>query len=108
MDMFEAERTNMLSFGITLEVSRRLVPNIFREGLDWKHWCNGLSEDEISRVRTNRNSLEYCVRVTSEKLVARGYQYDNLWVIYDRLMTLLARLNGSLSADYVPDIPEGW
>ena len=69
MDMFETERTNMLSFGTNLDVLRRLVQNIFREGLDWKHWCNGLSEDEISWVRTNRDSLEYCVHVTSEKLV---------------------------------------
>ena len=108
MDMFETEQTNMLSFGTNLEVLRRLVPNIFREGLDWKHWCNELSEDEISWVRTNRDSLEYCVHVTSEKLVARGNQYDNLWVIYNRLMMLLSRLDEPVPANYVVDIPEGW
>ena len=32
------EQTNMLSFGTNFELLRRLVPNIFREGLDWKHW----------------------------------------------------------------------
>ena len=76
----------MLVFGTNLEVLRRLVPNIFREGLDWRVWCNGLSEDEISQVRANRDNLEYYVYVTSERLVARGNQYDNLSVIYNRLI----------------------
>ena len=76
----------MLVFGTNLKVLRRLVPNIFREGLDWRVWCNGLSEDEISQVRANRDNLEYYVYVTSERLVARGNQYDNLSVIYNRLI----------------------
>ena len=102
------EQTNMLSFGTNFELLRRLVPNIFREGLDWKHWCNGLSEDEISWVRTNRDSLEYYVHVTSERLVARGNQYDNLRIIYNRLMMLLTRLDGPIPANYVVDLPESW
>ena len=51
MDMFETKQTNMLSFEADFGTLRRLVPNIFREGLDWKHWCNRLSEDEISWAR---------------------------------------------------------
>ena len=105
MDMFETKQTNMLSFEADL---RRLVPNIFREGLNWKRWCNRLSEDEISWVRTNRDSLEYYAHVTSKKLVARGDQYSNLWVIYNRLMTLLTRLDGPISSNYIVDLPEGW
>ena len=74
MDLPRTEQTNILSFGTNFELLRRLVPKIFREGFDWKHWCNRLSEDEILRVKTNRDSLEYYVHVTSEKLVARGNQ----------------------------------
>ena len=108
MDLPRTEQTNMLSFGTNFEWLRRLVPNIFREGLDWKHWCNRLSEEEILRVRTNRDSLEYYVHVTAEKLVARGNQYDNLWIIYNRLMMLLACLDGPIPATYVVALPEGW
>ena len=108
MDMFETKQTSMLSFEADFGLLRRLVPNIFRKGLDWKHWCNRLSEDEVSWVRTNRNSLEYYVHVTSRKLVARGDQYGNLWVIYNRLMMLLARMDGPIPANYEVDIPESW
>ena len=108
MNMFETERTNMLSFGTNLGVLRRLVPNIFREGLDWRHWCNGLSEDEISWVRTNRDSLDYYAHVTSERLVSRGNQYDNLRVIYNHLVMLLSRLDGPVPSNYEVDLPEGW
>ena len=108
MDMFETERANMLSFGTNLEVLRRLVPNIFREGLDWRVWCNGLSENELSCVRINRDVFEYYVHATSERLVAEGRQYDNLWKIYNRLVMLLSRLGGPISSDYVVDLPEGW
>ena len=50
----------------------------------------------------------YYVHVTSRKLVARGDQYGNLWVIYNRLMMLLARMDGPIPANYEVDIPEGW
>ena len=96
MNMFETKQTNMLSFRADFEPLRRLIPNIFREGLDWKYWCNRLSENEISWVRTNRDSLEYYAHVSSKKLVARGGQYGNLWIIYNRLMTLLTRLDGPM------------
>ena len=108
MDMFETERANMLSFGTNLEVLRRLVPNIFREGLDWRVWCNGLSESELSCLRMNRDVLEYYVHVTSERLVARGNQYGNLWIVYNRLMMLLARLGGPIPVNHIVDRPEGW
>ena len=108
MDLPRTEQTSMLSFETNFDSLRRLVPNIFREGLDWRHWCNGLSEDEISWVRTNRDNLEYYVHVRSERLVARGNQYDNLWIIYNRLMMLLTRLDGPIPANYEVDLPEGW
>ena len=108
MDMFETERPNTLFFGTNLEVLRRLVPNILREGLDWRVWCNGLSENELSCLRMNRDVLEYYVHVTSERLVANGNQYDNLWIVYNRIVMLLARLGGSIPASYEVDLPEGW
>ena len=108
VDLLRIERANMLSFGTNFEPLRRLVPNVFREGLDWKHWCNRLSEDEISWVRTNRGSLEYYAHVTSKKLVARGNQYDNLRIIYNCLIMLLSRLDGPIRSNYEVDLPEGW
>ena len=111
MDVFETKQTDMFSFEADFGTLRRLVPNIFREGLDWKHWCNRLSGDEISWVRTNRDSLEYYAHVTSKKLVARRDQYGNLCVIYNCLMTLLTRLDGpisSISSNYIVDLPDGW
>ena len=108
MDTFETERANMLSFGTNLEVLRRLVPNIFREGLDWRVWCNGLSDNELSCVRINRDVFEYYVHTTSKRLVAEGRQYDNLWKIYNRLVMPFSRLEGPISSDYVVDLPEGW
>ena len=108
MDMFETERANMLSFGTNLEVLKRLVPNIFREDLDWRVWCNGLSENELSSLRMNRDVLEYYVHATSERLVAKGNPYDNLWKTYKRLVMLLARLSGPVPANYIVDLPGGW
>ena len=107
MDMFETERANVLSFGTDLDPLRRLVPNIFREGFDWRVWCNGLSENELLCVRVNRDVFEYYVHATSERLVAEGRQYDNLWKFYNRLVMLLSRLRGLISSDYVVDLPEG-
>ena len=73
VDMFETKQTNMLSFESDFGTLRRLVPNIFREGLDWKHWCNRLSEDEISWVRTNRDSLDVlCTRYVQKAGCERG------------------------------------
>ena len=108
MDMFETERPNMLSFGTDPEVLRRLVPNIFREGLDWRVWCNGLSGDELSCVRINRDVFEYYVHVTSKRLAASGNPYDNLCKIYNRLVMLLARLDGPVPANYEVNLPAGW
>ena len=108
MDMFQTERTNILSFRTDLDPLRRFLPIIFREGLDWRRWCNGLSEEEVSRVRTNRDTFEYYAHITSERLVARGNPYDNLWKIYNRLVMLLARLDGPVPANYVVDLPGGW
>ena len=59
-------------------------------------------------MRINRDVFEYYVHVTSERLVARGNPYDNLWKIYNLLVMLLARLSGPLPADYNVDLPEGW
>ena len=107
MDMFETERTNMLVFRTDLDPLRRLLPNIFREGLDWRRWCNGLSEEEVSRVRTNRDTFKYYAQVTSERLVARGIPYDNRWKSYGPLVMLLARLDGFIPANYEVGLPGG-
>ena len=98
----------MLSFRTDLDPLRRLLPIIFREGQDWGCWCNGLSEEEVSRVRMNRYTFEYYTHVKSERLVARGNPYDNLWKIYMRLVMLLARLDRPIPANYEVDLPGGW
>ena len=76
--------------------------------MDWRHWCNELSESEISWVRANRDSLEYYMHVTSETLVARQNPTDDLFIVYNCIMALLHRLDGPLPEDYMIPIPEGW
>ena len=107
MDMFETRQTNMLSTRTNFEWLREFIPNIFKKDVVWESWCNSLSEEEVLRVRTNRSDLEHYIRITSETLVARGSPYDDLWLVYDRLMILLARLDGSIPANYEVNLPVG-
>ena len=111
MDLPKTKQTNMLTLGTNFHWLRSNFPIIFEKDVDWRHWkllCNSLSEEEVSRVRTNRSNLEHYVRITSETLIARGNPYDDLWLIYNRLMMLLARLDGPIPTNYEVDLPEGW
>ena len=57
----------------------------------------------------NRGGLEHYRRVIVDILFKkRPNEFTSVCLIYDRLTTLLQRLEGELPEDYIPELPEGW
>ena len=108
----ERERTfkikiNMLTLRIRYGWLATNVPQIFEDG--WRSWFDSLSEYDILKLRMNRSDLEHYTRVIVDRLFRkRSNEFTSLCLIYNRLTTLLQRLEGELPENYIPELPEGW
>ena len=100
-------KTNMLTLRISHDWLATNVPQIFEDG--WRPWLDNLSEYEILSLKMNRSGLEYHKRVIVDRLFRkRSNEFTSLCLIYDRLTTLLRRLEGELPENYIPELPGGW
>ena len=99
----------MLALRITYGWLNTVVPQIFGDG--WESWFNNLSEYKILNLKMNRSGLVHYRRVINDRLFKERYgsiEFTSLCFVWDRLTTLLQRLEGELPDNYITELPEGW
>ena len=85
----------MLALRLTYGWLNTVVPQIFGDG--WESWFDNLSEYEISNLRVNGSGLEYYGRVIVGRLFKnRSIEFTGLCLVWNRLTTLLRRLEGEI------------
>ena len=94
-------KINMLTLRITYGWLNTTVPQIFGDG--WESWFDNLSEYEILNLKMNRSGLVHYRRFINGRLFKKRYgsiKFTSLCLVWNRLTTLLQRLEGELPENY--------